>query len=534
MKRKISLSEHLSIGFVRFSAGFTIISLFLILGYILWNGFFYSNRYEYTVTSNSANAIENAVCIANKKIHLNELPFDTLRNIFSDEYTTWTKVDSQDVDLYPYLDTATVASAPGLLAVAEPGSLVESPGDTATTVAHVAEQDGSVALVDRAVFESMDQKNKDSVKVIRLRTTAFAANPSVTELKENHRVGTIDESALTKLYRGEISNWSEFGGYNLPVVVVIPPVKDHLYLLVKKTGYAPSSEAGKKGVTFIHASSTEDYYALLSKTPGAAGLVDANKVDVNGLSPVKLARQESGQNLKLSFIFESPKDSGKIGGISTIILNTFAMIILTLLFSLPPGIFAAIYLVEYAREGKLVRLIRLGTETLAGVPSIIFGLFGMLVFVQGFGWGISLLSGSATLTLMILPTIIRTAEEALKSVPHSLQEGSIALGATKVQTIFRVVLPAAFPGIASGVILAAGRALGETAALIYTMGSNYNLTSGLLDSTRTLAVHIYLIIAEGISTDRAFSSAAVLVFIILGINMLARLIINRMGTMARG
>ena len=157
----------------------------------------------------------------------------------------------------------------------------------------------------------------------------------------------------------------------------------------------------------------------------------------------------------------------------------------------------------------------------------------MLVFVQGFKWGISLLSGSLTLTLMILPTIVRTAEEALKSVPHSFREGSFALGATKVQTIFRVVLPAAFPAITSGVILASGRALGETAALLYTMGSNYNLTSGLFDSTRTLAVHIYLIIAEGIASERAFASGAVLVFFILIINTLAKVAVRRMGSMSR-
>jgi phosphate transport system permease protein len=157
----------------------------------------------------------------------------------------------------------------------------------------------------------------------------------------------------------------------------------------------------------------------------------------------------------------------------------------------------------------------------------------MLVFVQGLGWGISLLSGSLTVTLMILPTIVRSAEEALKSVPRSLSEGSLALGATKVQTIFRVVLPAAFPAIASGIILAAGRALGETAALIYTMGSNYNLTRGLFDSTRTLATHVYLIIAEGISSDRAFASAAVLVFLLLAVNGAARWLIGRVGRMAR-
>ena len=341
------------------------------------------------------------------------------------------------------------------------------------------------------------------------------------------RIGTIDETAIAKLYRGEITNWKELDGYDLPVVTVLPPENGALYDLAKKAG------AGTGAANAVKTASLDEYYRVLSSTPGAAGLAEANRARPAGLASVNLARRESGRNLSLSFLFEAPVDSGKIGGISTIILNTFAMVFLTLLFSVPPGIFAAIYLVEYAREGRLVRLIRLGTETLAGVPSIIFGLFGMLVFVQGFRWGISLLSGSLTITLMILPTIVRTAEEALKSVPRSLQEGSLALGATKVQTIFKVVLPAAFPAIASGIILAVGRALGETAALLYTMGSNYKLTSGLFDSTRTLAVHIYLIVAEGISSDKAFASGAVLVFFILGINTAARFLITRMGRMAR-
>jgi phosphate transport system permease protein len=175
----------------------------------------------------------------------------------------------------------------------------------------------------------------------------------------------------------------------------------------------------------------------------------------------------------------------------------------------------------------LVRILRLSIETLAGIPSIIFGLFGMLFFVNILGWGIGLISGVLTLTLMILPTIIRTSEEALKTVAQGLREGSLALGATKMQTVLRVVLPAASPGILTGLLLAMGRAVGETAALIFTMGSSYDLVSGLTSSTRTLAVHIYLIIAEGISLDRAFATATVLILIILFMNTVATKIIGR-------
>ncbi len=532
MKRKIALTEHASVGFVWFSAVFTIAMLFLILGYIMWNGFFYSNRREYTVSSAVTRQLDGTVLVVNRELRITELPFDIARNLFSDEYSSWKKIDGQDIDLYPYISDEAAGVALSALALAETGTLVEYPGDAGATVEAVASQAGGVALVDAAAFDALESRLQNSVKKINLRTVALAAHPGVTALKDNMRIGTVDEIAVSRLYRGEVPNWSEFDGSDIPVVIIIPPVSDPLYPLVRDAGYDARNQV-QSSVRFVTAATGDDYYRLLAETPGAAGLAAANRVEGAGLSAIKLARQESGRNLDLAFLLEAPKDSGKIGGISTIIVNTFLMVLLTLLFSVPPGLFAAIYLVEYARAGRLVRWIRLGTETLAGIPSIIFGLFGMLVFVQGFGWGISLLSGSLTVTLMILPTIVRTAEEALKSVPRTLQEGSLALGATKVQTIFKVVLPAAFPAIASGVILAVGRALGETAALIYTMGSNYNLTEGLFDSTRTLAVHIYLIIAEGISSDRAFAAGTVLIFFILVINTSARFLINRMGRMTR-
>lgn len=527
MKRKITITERLSVGFVRFSAAFTIVALFLILGYILWNGFFYSNSYEYSVTSARADSVGGLTVLVNTRVKRSELPFELLRNCFADEYTTWKKVDEQDLDMYPYVSDQARLTYESVLDLDEQGALTEFPGDADATVISARSQAGAIAILTNEEYASLSASERHGLRLVHVRSVAFAVNPTVTALKDNMRIGTIDETAVEQLYKGEITNWKELDGYDLPVVMVLPPETSSLHETVMKTGGSHAPAAALKTAT------EEEYYRALAETPGAAGLAEAGKVRPSGLASINLARQESGRNLSLAFLLEAPVDSGKIGGISTIILNTFAMILLTLLFSVPPGIFAAIYLVEYAREGRLVNTIRLGTETLAGIPSIIFGLFGMLVFVQGFRWGISLLSGSLTITLMILPTIVRTAEEALKSVPRSLQEGSLALGATKVQTIFKVVLPAAFPAISSGIILAVGRALGETAALLYTMGSNYKLTSGLFDSTRTLAVHIYLIVAEGISSDKAFASGAVLVFFILGINTAARFLITRMGRMAR-
>jgi len=189
----------------------------------------------------------------------------------------------------------------------------------------------------------------------------------------------------------------------------------------------------------------------------------------------------------------------------------------------------AIYLVEYRREGALTRIIRFGTECLAGVPSIIFGLFGFVLFVLTFGFGWSILAGGLTLAFMTLPTIIRTSEEALRAVPAGYREVSLSLGAGKWQTIRKVVLPAAAPGILTGLVLGLGRAIGETAAVIFTAGSSLPrvVPTSLLEGTRTLSVHFYQLAREGISADNAYATAAVLVLAISAINVAAYAAMNR-------
>lgn len=200
------------------------------------------------------------------------------------------------------------------------------------------------------------------------------------------------------------------------------------------------------------------------------------------------------------------------------IINTIEMVLIALLCSVPFGVCAAIYLVEYAKKGnKIVGLVRLTAETLTGIPSIIYGLFGMLFFVTTLKWGNSILAGAMTLAIMVLPTIMRTTEEALLSVPDSYREGSFGLGAGKLRTIFQIVLPAAVPGILSGVILAIGRIVGETAALIYTAGTVAGY-AGITDSGRTLAIHMYVLSNEGLHKNEANATAVILLFIVLGIN----------------
>ena len=211
------------------------------------------------------------------------------------------------------------------------------------------------------------------------------------------------------------------------------------------------------------------------------------------------------------------------------IFNTVFITFLTLLIAVPIGIFSAVYLVEYAKKGsKLVKVIRVTTETLAGIPSIVFGLFGFLAFVIALGWGYSMIAGVLTLVMMVLPTIIRTTEEALLAVPNSYREGSFGLGAGKIRTIFKIIVPTAIPGILSGVILAIGRIDGETAALIYTSGTVAETATSLTDSARTLSVHLYCLLSEGLFTNQAYATAVILLLLVVGINALSNFIAKKL------
>lgn len=199
-----------------------------------------------------------------------------------------------------------------------------------------------------------------------------------------------------------------------------------------------------------------------------------------------------------------------------------------LLLAAPIGIFSAVYLTEYAKRGNtLVKVVRVTTETLAGIPSIVYGLFGYLIFVIACHFHQSMLSGALTLAIMILPTMMRTTEEALLGVPDTYREGSFGLGAGRLRTVFKVVLPSAVPGILSGVILSVGRIVGETAALIYTSGTVAGIPKDLMQSGRTLSVHMYALLSEGLYMNEAYATAVVLLILVLIINMLSGLIAKR-------
>lgn len=240
-------------------------------------------------------------------------------------------------------------------------------------------------------------------------------------------------------------------------------------------------------------------------------------------------------NINMEFLF-GKYNSETLSAFSSIV-TTIEMIVISLAIAVPIGVFCAIYLAEYAKRGsKIVKLIRLAIDTLSGIPSIIYGLFGMIFFVNFLGFRASVLSGICTISIMILPVIISSSEEAIKAVPDMYREGSLGLGASRLRTVFKIVLPTAMPGILSGVILAIGRIVGETAALIFTSGTNV-LESPTLDlsaSQRTLAIHMYMLASEGLphSKDMAFATGAVLILIVFLVNLATTKLAGRLGRIA--
>jgi phosphate transport system permease protein len=222
-----------------------------------------------------------------------------------------------------------------------------------------------------------------------------------------------------------------------------------------------------------------------------------------------------------AFLLQDPVDMGRAGGIFSTIVATVYVTVLAILLASPLGVGSAVYLTEYTREGWVTRIIRFGAECLAGVPSIILGLFGFVLFVMKLGFGWSILSGGLTLAIMVLPIIIRTSEEAIKAVPQEYRQVCYSLGLSKWQTITRIVLPSALPGISTGIMLSVGRSLGETAVLLFTAGAALRTPTSLFDSGRTMAVHFYILAREGISMPNAYGTAAILMISILLINIVA-------------
>jgi phosphate transport system permease protein len=483
--------DRLAIGTIKLFSMVAVGILVVILGYVCAKGLVSSRYSESLVVPGRSSDGQPVVVLANVKTKLHDIPYDTLHQLFNAQVFSLRKITGADLDVKLFIETGLEQAASAYLGL-DAASLAKSEVYSVAAdhiIARVAAEHGAVALVSPALATVLGTTK--AVKEVPLYDMVVATHPSVTALVGNVRLSSVDQSHLAPLFDGTYRSWSELGGPDLPVRVVQAP-------------------------------------ADVAAVAGSVAMTTMREALENKAVMLGIMARERRWNFSRDFVFGKPVEMGKYGGISTIMGNTLLMVFLTLLICAPVGVGAAIFLVEYRVDRRIMAIVRSGVDLLAGIPSIIFGLFGLLVFVQLAGWSFSLLSGSMTLAIMILPTVIRTSEEALRSVPRGLREASVALGATKWETIWNVMIPAASPGITGGVVLAIGRAVGETAALIYTIGSGTDLADGLLQSARVLAMHIFLTITEGQSMDRAFSSAMVLIVLVLAINVAARYFMRRL------
>ncbi len=500
------------------AAGLTLAILVYILGFIVYKGFRSDNILESEIINRGTieTPLElytgNSLMIVNKGLRLIEININDLESLIEGKPSNWGNINEQDLKVSPFV----LKYAEGSF-----GKNTTYKNTVEEIAGAVEQQEGSFGLIPAAEATKIEGYD---VNPVLIRPLSIGVHPSVFEIRNNKKLRFIDGPLLKRILRGEISNWKDAEGIDLPLRLILPPAGSYEYgAYLDLAGITPDQIPESA----VKTEYSTDYYERINNYPGSIGLIMKPEAESRNISLLKYQFRQTGRNLQMWFLFEEPKRAGRVGGISSIIINTLYMVILTVLFSTPLGIGAAVYLTEYARQGTLVKILRLGTETLAGIPSIIFGLFGFIVFVGAMHLGIGLLSGTLTLTLMILPTIVRTSEEAIKAVPKSFRAGSLALGAGKWQTIYKVVIPAAAPGILTGVILAIGRAVGETAALLFTMGFDYRRVENLSTSARVLSTHLYQLVKEGISFDRAFATATILIVIVLFVNVVSTKLVVR-------
>lgn len=555
--RRVRRRETLAKGLIWAAAGLTMTILLLIVGYVVVNGF-YTRRVqddeftdlvedEFTVTAEPG---ARAAILTNRSLRLRELTYDQLQDLYSGNTSFWGYITGQNrrVSLYLGGDSGFYSRLEHYLFPGK-GELYPSvihKADVEQLSRELADNPGSIAVVP-AEWVSQAQ----GVRRVGLRQLSVVAHKDILRLQAGRRLNHLtasDPDQIRLLMTGEVAAWSVVGGPSIEIdpadpakgyagvyepLAVVPVVFSSASTIQHELQrkLLPDFQPPRKAVSV---SSAQELSVVLSQTPGSVGLLRRREVQMFHLSAIEVRRVTHNLNLRPSFIIRAPSRAGAVGGVSYIIVNTLAMVAFVLLIATPLGVSAAVYLVEYAKQGRLLRVLRIGTDTLAGVPSIIFGLFGLVFFAQFLGLKTGLLSGTLTLTLMILPTLVRTSEEALRSVPRSQREGSLALGATKLQTIIHVVLPAAAPGILTGVILGIGRAVGETAALLFTMGSNLALIRSINSPIRVLSVHLYMLVRENISIPNAFSTATILIIIVFLVNYGTTRVIGGRGSRAGG
>jgi len=520
------------------ASGVTIFILIWIIGYVIYNGFVSDLRAEYPVIAKGGpevildwQAEYRVVFIVNSSVKIEDLSAEAVIDFYAGELKDWL-IAKQDLKVKTFaLDNSTaLGKAFKEIVLGKTREYNSNNRFVENDTEMFKKVGGSIGAIGFITAENMEQARKNpNIKIVNVRAIGLIAHPGVFKIQNQQKLRHLTEEDVIDIFTGIVKNWQQVNGIDSDIQPVL--YNEDLPIVKQFKKYALGDD-NVFSLNAVHVDNQEDLLNLINRNEGAVGFTSYFYLKKHFPEQIiKVERREVTNNLTFDYLIEEPRKFGKVGGISTIILNTIFMILLTVMIATPIGVGAAVFFTEYAGDGRLVKSLRFFTESLAGIPSIIFGLFGMLVFVDFLGFKFGLLSGTLTITLMVLPTIIRTAEESLKSVPKEYREESFALGATRWQTILGVLIPTAIPGILTGIILAIGRAVGETAAVILTLGNSPTLAKNLFSSARVLSVHLYLLATEGIFFERAFATGTILVLIILIVNTVTTQLIKKMNKM---
>ncbi|AHH10377.1 phosphate ABC transporter permease PstA [Borrelia coriaceae] len=501
------LCNRISFCIIKFIAYFLITLLIFLISYIIYNSLFFNSKKQTLFLDEKKHflpfTLENQTIkiafIINKSIKAKEITTQDIYNIYNNKISHWGSISDQSIDTVPIASSQPNISNTVILQTFTKDNkfnnryikIVESNEKMTEIVNKTA---GAIGYITKEELEQLNFKKYPEIKSLEIRSMSILVGKKTLQKSENEIVDTISLNQVKNLLISK-TNWNELISKNIKLKII--KYKDYDQNAIQE----------------------------VEENEGTIAVVPWHSFYKNDAPFLKLHYIKKSIPLNLNFISSTPRNSGKYGGISYLIFNTFYVILLTAIISISIGIGTGIMLAEYTSNKIFYKTVSMSVDILSSIPAIIFGLFGLIFFVPIFGMGI--LSGAITSSLMILPMIIKTTEEALNSIPKSYKYASFALGANKTETIIKILLPASSPGILTGIVLAIGRALGETAVLLFTMGTNLGIASALNEPSRSLTVHLLLLFQEGY-LDKGFATASILIIMILLINLTSKFLISKL------
>ncbi|AJA90048.1 phosphate ABC transporter permease [Borreliella chilensis] len=481
--------------------------LIFIIAYILYNSLFYFKKKQTLFLNNTKSFVTFKIegkeikiaFIVNKNINTDKISTEDIYNIYNNKISHWGSISDQGIDIIPIANSLDNVSSKAILKTLIKNNMfnkryIKIEPSIKKVVQTINSTVGAISYLTKEEFESLDFKRYSNIKALKIKTMSVLISKKTLTKNENEMINTLGVDEVEKLIKGK-EQWINLIS------------KDIKLEIINFTGQE------------------EQLIENIEKTEGTLAIVPWHYFHNTKAPFIKMYYFANSTPLNSNFILSIPRDSGAYGGISYLILNTFYVILLTTAISICIGIGTGIMLSEYTSNKIFYKILSMSIDILSSIPAIIFGLFGLIFFVPIFGMGI--LSGAIASSLMILPMIVKTTEETFKTIPKSYKYASFALGANKTETIMKIMFPAAIPGILTGIVLAIGRALGETAVLLFTMGTHLGLATNLNEPSRTLTVHLLMLFQEG-HLDKGFGTASILVIMVLIINLTSKFLINKL------